>query len=319
MTCRQYKLLWQCVYSFKLTDPSSYWFVYPGFVLLRNRKLYPLFRTLDELPPSRKLPEYRFHWLEENIDFGISYLFEALVSHGTVAPDELEILYRIVRHRSDAALLLQGLSDIMREGSIEEDVRGKNTLQYNKPGQRYAEVFLVVVAQSLTYKSKPQPHCMIVRHCLVTPHRLILQPPQTEASNSMLRAFAAHCDRFLRVKFVNEEGDFPVSHETITIDNNIGPNSGVFARIRRTLDFGVRIGGRHYVFLTYGESQVKYVGFPIVSFDSKFWTYTGKMAAGWYLKQTASRFQLFWAGWAIYRRKELWLNMQHGKAWWRIT
>ena len=84
-------------------------------------------------------------------------------------------------------------------------------------------------------------------------------PPVAETSNSMLRRFKEYEDRFLRVQFVDEDGDFPIKGETLVIDDILQGTEGVFARIRRALTFGVFIAGRHYVFATFSESQVRSV------------------------------------------------------------
>lgn len=111
-------------------------------------------------------------------------------------------------------------------------------------------------------KQTPLEHYIYVRRCHVSPTRCILQPPQQEISNSMLRHFALEgkSDRFLRVQFVGDRGDFPASFESVLIDQKSGGKSGVFSRIRRALQHGLDIGGRHYIFLCFGESQVKLSG-----------------------------------------------------------
>ena len=80
-----------------------------------------------------------------------------------------------------------------------------------------------------------------------------------EPSNALLRAHDGKLDRFIRVQFVDEDGGFPVTGETLTIERELHGAVGVFARMRRALRYGVNIAGRLYVFLTFGESQLRYV------------------------------------------------------------
>jgi RNA-dependent RNA polymerase len=84
-------------------------------------------------------------------------------------------------------------------------------------------------------------------------------PPAPETSNSLLRRFKDFQDRFLRVQFVDDDGDFPVKEETLIIDENLQGREGVFARVRRTLKYGIYVAGRQYMFLTFSESQVRSV------------------------------------------------------------
>lgn len=75
----------------------------------------------------------------------------------------------------------------------------------------------------------------------------------------MLRDHSQYLDRFLRVQFVDDDGDFPVNGETLVIDDKLQGTEGVFARVRRALTYGVQIARRHYVFATFSESQGRYV------------------------------------------------------------
>lgn len=93
----------------------------------------------------------------------------------------------------------------------------------------------------------------------MTPTHCILNPPSAETSNELLREFSDFADRFLRVQFVDDDGDFPVNGETLVIDHELQGCDGVFARVRRVLSYGIHIAGRLYVFATFSESQVRCV------------------------------------------------------------
>ena len=84
-------------------------------------------------------------------------------------------------------------------------------------------------------------------------------PPVFETSNEMLRNFSRCIDRFIRVQFVDDDDDFPVTGETLLIDDEVQGTEGVFARVRRALSSGIFIAGRLYVFATFSESQARYV------------------------------------------------------------
>ncbi|EQC30278.1 hypothetical protein SDRG_12128 [Saprolegnia diclina VS20] len=88
------------------------------------------------------------------------------------------------------------------------------------------------------------PH---VRRALVTPLRIVLEPPQVDASNRILRQYAQHIDRFLRVSFVDE---------------HFGPLYGaksprVLERISSIVHNGLVVAGEKYVFLGYSNSQLR--------------------------------------------------------------
>ncbi|KAI0752286.1 RdRP-domain-containing protein [Irpex lacteus] len=225
VTVRQYKLLWMCM------------------VRLRMLNLYPDFddATIPE-PDPLPMPRWRdlpLRTLLTDLSFAIRYLIEALLSHGNISiPEILELLSVLSHVPADRRpLVLEGLFKWTRQTNITADVRE--------------------VARRI---SRPRPldtHLVMTRRCLITPTKCILMPPVQETSNSMLRRWAAYEDRFLRVQFVDEDGDFPVKGETLVIDDKLQGTEGVFARLRRALKFGLFIAGRYYVFATFSESQVR--------------------------------------------------------------
>jgi hypothetical protein len=88
------------------------------------------------------------------------------------------------------------------------------------PGTRYAEAYVTEerdklfrkggfpsLAPQLAPSAQPGPGgSLLIRQAVVTPTRLILLPPAREISNSVLRRYPDHIDRFLRVQF-NDEAD----------------------------------------------------------------------------------------------------------------
>ncbi|KAI0468845.1 RNA dependent RNA polymerase-domain-containing protein [Xylaria cf. heliscus] len=95
-------------------------------------------------------------------------------------------------------------------------------------------------------------HCAWVRKVVVTPSTIYLSTPTAEASNRVLRHFAQYSDRFLRVQFTDEHVkgrvySSPKSHQ----------QNALYNRIHRTLVNGIKIAGRHFEFLAFGNSQFR--------------------------------------------------------------
>ncbi|KDO19528.1 hypothetical protein SPRG_15276 [Saprolegnia parasitica CBS 223.65] len=87
-----------------------------------------------------------------------------------------------------------------------------------------------------------------VRRVLVTPLRIVAEPPQVDVSNRILRQYAQHIDRFLRVSFVDENfGPLYSAKSRRLLDNRIAP----------LLHDGLVVGGENYVFLGYSNSQLR--------------------------------------------------------------
>ncbi|KAI1323930.1 RNA dependent RNA polymerase-domain-containing protein [Xylariaceae sp. FL0255] len=88
----------------------------------------------------------------------------------------------------------------------------------------------------------PSEHCVLVRKVIVTPSTMYL----------ILRHFSKETDRFLRVQFLDElvKGQIFASPDH---DREIS----LFNRVWRTLWNGIDVGGRHYEFLAFGNSQFR--------------------------------------------------------------
>lgn len=100
------------------------------------------------------------------------------------------------------------------------------------------------------------PHLALVYRCVVTPTRLALYPPQLEVSNEALRLFHAHGDRFIRATFTDENDCIQINPTVIEADVTC-PSKGTLARVRRALNSGLSIAGRHYVFLASGNASAR--------------------------------------------------------------
>jgi RNA-dependent RNA polymerase len=101
------------------------------------------------------------------------------------------------------------------------------------------------------------PHCVYVDRCVITPLRVIVEPPQLETSNSILRAYSSFNDRFLRVNFATDDGPLDINEALRLVDVDSNGEEGMIACIRRVLSHGVVIAGRLFCFLTFSESQIK--------------------------------------------------------------
>jgi RNA-dependent RNA polymerase len=117
-------------------------------------------------------------------------------------------------------------------------------------------------------------HLVIIRTVLVTPTRLLISPPQQEASNSVTRRYADKLNGIVRVCFSDEEDTLYVCSfvEVWNCELTVGqvaeytkqadqyrPDVGVMARVRRALKHGIMIGGRRFMPVASSASQQKFV------------------------------------------------------------
>ncbi|KAI1772740.1 RdRP-domain-containing protein [Hypoxylon cercidicola] len=95
-------------------------------------------------------------------------------------------------------------------------------------------------------------HCQWLRKVVVTPTTMYLSSPVPEPSNRVLRQYINHEDRFLRVQFTDE-----ITKGRIYPAPDTDQENALFNRVHRTLQNGIRIGGRHFQYLATGNSQFR--------------------------------------------------------------
>lgn len=187
-------------------------------------------------------------------EFDLRYLIEGLITHGVIIPSEItELAECLKRHCENddekAARVLRSLFNEERVRNIDAVVLGE--LKFG--GSQ------LTTARSMQL-SKVQvdidENSVMVYHCLVTPTRLVLQPPEVETSTDAIRNHLPYSDRFLRVEFVDEGDGFQVNPTVLEADQ-AEPAEGTVARVRRAMMNGLNIAGRHYVFLAYGVSSAR--------------------------------------------------------------
>ncbi|PHH76192.1 hypothetical protein CDD83_4307 [Cordyceps sp. RAO-2017] len=93
-------------------------------------------------------------------------------------------------------------------------------------------------------------HQTWVFKAMVTPTRILLQGPDAESKNRVLRMFPDHGDHFLRVSFCDEDGqDLPFNPKV--------SNEAALERYRRVLRDGIHIAGRRFSFLGFSHSSLR--------------------------------------------------------------
>lgn len=93
----------------------------------------------------------------------------------------------------------------------------------------------------------PSRQHALIRRLLFTPTRVIVQPPETDLLNRVLREFSIYHDRFLRISFCDEDG------------GSIGytGSDDLYTRVRTALRYGVHAAGDKFVFLAFSNSQLR--------------------------------------------------------------
>lgn len=170
--------------------------------------------------------------------FPVRYQLEVCVSHGYLSEYAIneDFLRRLATLPSSKAVqLLKAV-----------DLRGQKSL---KP----AEIFDDLEFRKPVRKPKLPDNCIEIYHATVTATKIYFNTPSIEITNRVIRQYKQHADRFLRVRF--EDDEYRGSTRLYPSVNNRMTN--IFARVRRTLKHGIVVGDRHYKFLAWGNSQLR--------------------------------------------------------------
>jgi len=100
-------------------------------------------------------------------------------------------------------------------------------------------------------KLKAPKDCILMHSVTVTPTTIYVNSVCVEVTNRVVRRYIEHADRFLRVRFQDEEYAGKLQAQQDDSFNR------VFNRVKRTLMQGIYVAGRHYQFLAFGNSQFR--------------------------------------------------------------
>ncbi|KXJ93761.1 RNA dependent RNA polymerase-domain-containing protein [Microdochium bolleyi] len=187
---------------------------------------------------------------DHHLPFEARYMLEACLSHGVLHEDNITIdfLRELQRHskgsagrQSRSSIMLAFIALKSRRWWQPQDIFSDGEILRYHPSQKMPE------------------YCCLVRKAVITPTTVHFSPPSVETSHRLLRAYKQYQDRFLRVQFLDEKHKGGI-HGRIWDDGGSNNQEEMWNRVRRTLQNGIRIGGRHYRFLAYGNSQLRESG-----------------------------------------------------------
>ena len=159
----------------------------------------PVWDIIDnpEDGPTTKMRSFSDELLDLSVyhlPFDVRYQLEVCISEGWLS--EYNLSYDFVKQLT--------LLEPRRAKELLEDV-ASHKKHINNP----MEVFRRVAAKPPSRRKIPH-YCTYVRSANVTPTTIYFTTPTLEISNRVIRHFAEHADRFLRVRFTDEK--YKVSH-----------------------------------------------------------------------------------------------------------
>lgn len=202
---------------------------------LRNDVPAPVWEIIDPPRAARNLIEE----LEKKqyLSFPLRYQLEAVISSGYLSEYNLdaEFVRRLKSIPESQALAIL-------ENVYTQKERIYEPLSIFEPTTRL---------KTHVAGLKIESYCVILRRAVVTPTTIRFESPSIEYSNRVLRRWAEHADKFLRVQFADE-----APGDKLRYHKNASKND-VFTRVHNTLRNGMVIGDRRYEFLAFGSSQFR--------------------------------------------------------------
>ncbi|KAL8833369.1 MAG: hypothetical protein Q9176_008015 [Flavoplaca citrina] len=168
--------------------------------------------------------------------FPVRYQLEVCISHGYLSEHNLG-------------------QEFVRRLREMDPTKAQDVLEYvaNQEKRIFApmELFDIKIIKGSASRPPIPQYCAFIRSATVTPSTVYFNTPTVEISNRVIRYYAEHADRFLRVRFTAEKDEGKIySTDKDTMNE-------VFTRVKRALRNGIKVGERHYEFLAFGNSQFR--------------------------------------------------------------
>ncbi|RYO82562.1 hypothetical protein DL763_008199 [Monosporascus cannonballus] len=202
--------------------------------------------------------------LPPTIPFEVRFQFQALVQNGYLLPQTVE---QLLRHLMKLSVPRRGASSKSRSPCpISANAVKKLFSQISFPGPgtnasdfswrelwSYIEANEKEVLQGMVSElssERARQNLVMVYKVQVTPTRILLQGPEPEAKNRILRKFPKHTQYFARVQFCEEDGQDLFYNSKVSLDQ-------IWSRFKTVLLKGIPIAGRQYDFLGFSHSSLR--------------------------------------------------------------
>ncbi|OQR87423.1 RNA-directed RNA polymerase [Thraustotheca clavata] len=187
---------------------------------------------------NRHLPETDwsggFDHLFASLSFTMRYALQVLLTHH----------YIVFTHANQVATLVARIQ--ASKVQPEEIIR----ICYRKRANAWSKLLKVITEASQSKPEKKQPisNCIKMRRVLIAPLRVIVEPPEADLTNRVVRLYEKYLDRFVRATFVDD--DYGSVHQ-------VKNSSDIAKRFKSIVQYGFYIAGEHFVFLGYSSSQLR--------------------------------------------------------------
>ncbi|KAK7752663.1 hypothetical protein SLS62_005432 [Diatrype stigma] len=218
-------------------------------------------RSMNVKEDLRRFNSVLRHESMQSIPFDVRFQLHVLVQNGYLLPRTVHQLLLEISSRMIVVSSKQGPRCPISASAIK-----KLQLQIPFPGPEsvasdfsvkeiwsYLESYEKEVRQGLLTElttERARQNLVMVYKVQVTPTRILLQGPEPEAKNRILRKFPQHTQHFARVQFCEEDGQDLYFNSKVSLER-------IWSRFRDILAKGISIAGRQYDFLGFSHSSLR--------------------------------------------------------------
>ena len=249
------------VYRILLSEPSSL------------RHIDSLLRQSQRLPPSITCPtsvteaeatfQVEMQGLlralsrpSHSLSFGVNFQMQRLAQNGYLAPARvLKLLPGVTRifKRSGSTICSEAIRKLSRQMPFAGPDADPNAFDLDALLDLLQENEATATANGCPKFDLAQQynHIALVHKATVSPTGVFLEGPEPETKNRVLRKYAAHIDSFLRVSFLEEDG------EPLRFDKHVDLQEIYHQRFKGVLSGAIEVAGRRFEFLGFSHSSLR--------------------------------------------------------------
>jgi hypothetical protein len=192
----------------------------------------------------------------QSLSFGVKFQMQRLAQNGYLAPARvLQLLPEVTRAftRSGSVICTEAVRKLFRQipfAGPDADPKSfdlQNLVRLLRQNEKTATVY----GCPMFDLTQQHSHIALIHKAMVTPTGIFLEGPEPETKNRVLRKYAAHTDFFLRVSFLDEDGD------PLRFDKHVSLEKIYHQRFKGVLSSFIEVAGRKFEFLGFSHSSLR--------------------------------------------------------------
>jgi hypothetical protein len=249
------------VYRVLLSEPSSLSHI--DSLLKQGQKLPPGISCPTSVMAARTAFHHEMQdlllalsYTYQSLSFGVKFQMQRLAQNGFLVPARvLKLLPEVTRvfTRSGGVICTEAVRKLFRQipfAGPDADPRSfdvKNLVRLLRENEKTATAYGCPMFD-LTQRHS---HIVLIHKAMVTPTGIFLDGPEPETKNRVIRKYAAHTDFFLRVSFLDEDGD------RLRFDKHVSLDKIYHRRFKGVLSSFIEVAGRKFEFLGFSHSSLR--------------------------------------------------------------